>query len=143
MITFRGHHLLCSLNYSGSGYTDEFIMNFDEICVRLTKGEPIKLSWKPDSICKGWLNHPDCHCHRVSIIIRDVFGFLSTSIALRRWCFPPRTITLTSRDVERLRKAFALNLTRAACVGCSWFNHCSRTAARGWPESKLMPVEKN
>lgn len=139
MLTLRGHHLLCTLNYSGSGYTPAFISNLTSICARLTAGEPARLTWAPDSICQPMLGHPSCHCHQPQIPLRDFLGFLSTSLALRKWCFPPRTITLTAADVARLRNAFATGLTRSGCVGCSWFTHCSRTAQSGWPTSHLHP----
>jgi hypothetical protein len=138
-ITLRGHHLLCFLNYSGNGYTPQFVANFNELCARLSAGEPARLTWQPDSICHPMLGHPSCHCHQPRIRVRDFLGFLSTSLTLRRWCFPPRILTFSAADVQRLRGAFRLGATRAACVGCEWFGHCSQTAKSGWPQSKLRP----
>ncbi len=137
MITLRGHHLLCSLNYSGKGYTPEFISNFDDVCVRITAGEPVQLTWAPDTICQPMIGLPSCHCKAFDIPIRDFFGFLMTSLVLRRWCFPPRKITLGAKDVDRLRSAFRLGVTRPGCMVCQWFSVCTRTAKDGNRTSKL------
>jgi len=138
-LTLRGHHLLCSLNYSGNGYTPEFIANFNNLCTRLTAGESVTLTWHPDTICQPMLNHPTCHCRNPTIPPRDFLGFLATSLVLRRWIFPPRTIRLTAGDVTQLRKAFRTGITRAGCLGCEWYSHCTQTAAAGNPKSKLHP----
>lgn len=142
MLTLRGHHLLCSLNYSGSGYTEGFIANFNAFCTRATKGEKIRLTWQPDTICQPMLGHASCHCRRPTIPVRDFLGFLATSIVLKKWMFPPRTVTLTPADVAKLRAAFRSGASRAGCLGCEWFGHCSRTAQSGWPKSKLFPLTK-
>lgn len=141
MLTIRGHHLLCSLNYSGKGYTPAFITGFDNFCARVTAGELVRLTWAPDSICAPMIGHPTCHCHQWDKPVRDFLGFLMTSLVLRRWCFPPRTITLTPRDVDRLRAAFRLGLTRPGCLVCQWFDTCSQTAKAGNKTSKLHPPQ--
>ncbi len=139
MLTLRGHHLFCSLNYSGKGYTDDFIHNFDDFCARVTRGEAVRLTWQPDTICTPMIGQPGCHCHRGTIPVRDFFGFLMASITLGRWLFPPRIITLTGDDVERLRRAFRTYLVRPGCVGCPWFHVCTKTARAGNISSKLFP----
>lgn len=137
MITLRGHHLLCALNYSGSGYTPEFISNFDDICARMTAGEEVKLTWKPDSICQPMLNHPESHCHQPRIHFRDVMGFLSASLALRMWLWPGRTVVLTADKVAKLRQCFHSKIMRLGCIGCEWFSHCTKNAQGGYAKSKL------
>jgi hypothetical protein len=141
MITLRGHHLLCSLHYSGKGYTPEFIENFDACIAAINDGAPVRLTWGPDRICQPMIGHPNCHCHNLTIPVRDFFGFLMTSIVLRRLCFPPRVMTLDTRAVERLRSAFRIGLIRPGCIGCPWFFTCSRTAKAGNLTSKLKPKE--
>jgi uncharacterized protein len=137
VLTLRGHHLLCSLNYSGKGYSPEFITNFDDWCARVTRGEAVRLTWAPDTICQPVVGTAGYHCHNMNIPVRDFLGFLATSWALKKWMFPPRIVQLTAADVGRLRAAFRTGKTRAACLGCQWFSTCSATAAGGNTASKL------
>lgn len=137
MLTLRGHHLLCVLNYSGSGYTEEFIKNFDDACARMTAGEEVLLTWKPDTLCQPMLGRPECHCHKGRIHLRDFLGFLVASVALRTWMWPGRRIVMTKEKVERLRRCFHSRLMRLGCTGCEWFDHCTRNADGGYAKSKL------
>jgi hypothetical protein len=138
MITLRGHHLLCTLNYSGSGYTPAFVRNLDDVVARMGRGEKVRLTWRPDTICQPVLGRKDCHCRNAGIPVRDLLGFLFTSLALGMWMFPPRVVTFTPAMAARLRRGFRLGWTRAACAGCPWFGHCGATAKAGWPESRLF-----
>lgn len=138
MLTLRGHHLLCVLNYSGSGYTEEFIRNFDDACARMTAGEEVLLTWKPDTLCQPMLDHPQSHCHKKRIHLRDFFGFLSASLALRRLLWPGRRVVLTAEMVARLRQRFhSGGSMRIGCLGCEWFHHCTQNAKGGYARSKL------
>lgn len=138
-LTLRGHHLLCSISYSGAGYTPEFIANFDALCRRLTAGEPVRLTWAPDTICRPMLGRAECHCHRPHVRARDLLGFLSASLATRRLLWPGRTVRLTRTDVERLRGAFRIGWVRLGCLRCPWFGHCTITARAGYTDSRLHP----
>jgi uncharacterized protein len=138
-LTLRGHHLLCSISYSGAGYSPEFIANFDDLCARLTAGEEVRLTFAPDTICKPMLGSADCHCHRPHILLRDLLGFLSASLATGRLLWPGRTVRFTKADVARLRGSFRAGWVRAGCIRCPWFDHCTRTAREGYRESKLHP----
>lgn len=137
MLTLRGHHLLCVLNYSGSGYTEEFIQTFDEACARMTAGEEVLLTWKPDTLCQPMLDHPESHCREPRIHLRDFFGFLNASILLRTWLWPGRRVVLTKEKVERLRRGFHSRWVRTGCTGCEWFDHCTKNAKDGYLKSKL------
>jgi hypothetical protein len=137
VLTLRGHHLLCVLNYSGNGYTPAFIANLNQICDRLNAGEAVRLTWRADSVCQPMLQHQSCHCYQASIVWRDFWGFLATSMVLRRWCFPPRSMVLRAEQVARLRGAFRSGAIRTGCLGCEWFGVCSSTAQAGWVKSKL------
>lgn len=139
LLTLRGHHLLCSVLYSGSGYSPEFVENFDAVCRRISSGERVRLTWRPDTICQPMLGRADCHCHASRIKLRDLLGFVSASIATRKLLWPGRSVALTAQDVQRLRAAFRLGVIRSSCVGCEWFQHCTRTSRAGYPRSKLRP----
>lgn len=137
MIKLRGHHLLCALNYSGSGYTPEFISNFDDICARLTAGEPARLVWGNDNICTPMEIHPEKHCHHFRIHLRDLAGFISASFSLGRLMWPGREVVITKAMVEKMRGSFLRGNIRLGCLGCEWFFHCTKNAKEGYLASKL------
>jgi hypothetical protein len=143
MIRLRGHHLLCALNYSGSGYTPEFISNFDEVCAALSAGVPALLVWGDDSICGPMENHPEKHCHHLRIHLRDFLGFVSTSLSLRRLMWPGMEVVITKDMVERMRHSFQGGKIRMGCIGCEWFSHCTKNAANGYLSSKLHSRNKD
>lgn len=130
--------MLCILTFVGKGYTPRFVQRMDEVVMRIGEGEPVKLVWGADSICEGWLDCPDCHCHRWwDLVWRDVMGFIATSVVLRRACWPGRTFVLTPKRLRRMRRAFAAKVSRAGCVGCPWFGLCSGVAKDGFRASRL------
>ena len=55
MIIFRPHHFMCSLSFSGYGYSAEFVANYAKIVELLRQDENIAIlvSYGGDSICSA------------------------------------------------------------------------------------------
>ena len=137
-IQLRGHHLLCILTFVGKGYTPKFIKNMKYIVRKIGEGEAIKIVWGPDDICRGWLGHPNCHCHNAfEFAIRDTMALVSTSIILRKFVWPGSELRLSKTQIRRLRGAFRIGMSRQACVSCSWHSLCSGIARKDFEDTSL------
>ena len=51
VLNIRPHHLLCTVLYTGSGYSAEFVKNMDEVTKKLKEGTLFKITAAPDMIC--------------------------------------------------------------------------------------------
>lgn len=52
MLKIRAHHLLCTRNFVGEGYSDDFSINMHEIIKKLENDPQVKLIQELDDICK-------------------------------------------------------------------------------------------
>lgn len=52
MLKIRAHHLLCTRNFVGEGYSDDFSINMLEIIKKLENDPQVKLIQELDDICK-------------------------------------------------------------------------------------------
>lgn len=62
MIYLRPHHFLCTYNFIGLGYSENFITNYKNINLRIKNGEQIKVINSLDDICSPcpWNNLVSC-----------------------------------------------------------------------------------
>lgn len=52
MLKIRAHHLLCTTNFVGEGYSDDFSKNMSRVIKELNKNPEVKLIAGVDEICK-------------------------------------------------------------------------------------------
>jgi hypothetical protein len=131
-VRLRPHHLLCLLTYVGKGYTPGFVANYDQIALRLSRGEGILVVDGPDDVCAALLCEPDAHCFRDSVRLRDAQAAADVGNLLDMKISAGVRIELHVTLLARMRKAFAGGVTRKACDGCEWFDLCSGIAAGGF-----------
>lgn len=135
MIRLRPHHLLCILTYRGTGYSEDFTRNFDDVVRRLNEGTGIQLVDGPDDICAG-LRGEDRHCERASVKDRDDAAILALEQILGAEGGEGGLPSLSGTLVQRMRSAFP-ETRRDACVGCEWFDLCTSVANSDFAETKL------
>lgn len=137
-VRLRAHHLLCMLTYSGKGYSDAFVHNFDRLVQRIGAGEAIELLAGPDDVCAPIADDPEEHCHCASVIERDrlASGDLAPLVGVA--LAPGARLTLTAPLLARLRAAFAAGSIRRACEGCLWHAMCTEVAAQGYGGTLLQ-----
>lgn len=51
VLILRAHHLLCTVLYTGHGYSKKFEDNMSQVVDRLLEGTLVKLKVSPDAIC--------------------------------------------------------------------------------------------
>lgn len=119
-IPLRPHHLLCTLSYSGHGYSEEFTARMDALTRRLRSGEepPFRLQISPDCLCEVCPNRTDGGC-------------LSDGKVLR---YDRRTLDALGLDESEIDYAEAKRVLRAkltpellesVCGDCEWRELCS------------------
>lgn len=136
-VRLRPHHLLCLLTYVGKGYTPDFVANYDRIARRLSDGEDVLVVDGPDDICAALLCLPDPHCFRDSVRMRDAQAAADVGDLLGLTVSAGTRIDLHPALLARMRKAFAGEVTRAACHGCEWFDLCSGIADGGYGDVRV------
>lgn len=124
-VRLRGHHLLCMLTYIGKGYSPAFVVNYDTIAGRLSRGEDILLVNGPDDICQPLLCDYDCHCFNASVTMRDNQALKAVSALLRKQLTAGSTLHLDAHDLEKMRTAFTAGAIRSACNNCEWSDLCT------------------
>lgn len=140
-LALRAHHLLCLLTYAGTGYSVEFVDNFNEVVGSIAAGEGVAPVVGPDAVCAPvCAAQGDCaHCHGSSVRMRDEWA----AQELAPWLGPlaaDGSWRLDRPVVARLRAAFAAGSIRSACAGCQWAPLCSDIAQRGYPGVLLHAV---
>jgi uncharacterized protein len=144
-VRLRPHHLLCMLAYSGKGYTDAFVANYDAVMARLNDREEIVIVSGPDDICSALLCEPDCHCHNQSILARDADAAAEVSRCLGRPIAEGETLVVDHATLGLLHAGFHDGSIRTACgayadsAACEWHDLCSAVAKDGFRNAKLNP----
>lgn len=131
-VRLLAHHLLCMLTYSGKGYGDAFVHNFDRLVQRIGAGEAIALLAGPDDVCAPIAGDAQAHCHCASVTERDRLASSDLAPLVGAALAPGVRLTLTAPLLARLRTAFAAGSIRRACGGCPWHAMCTEVAARGY-----------
>ena len=147
-IRFRPHHFLCTLTYSGAGYTPEFVANLDAIMERLNRGPlEVEVVEGPDDICGPMMacrNHPTFHCENESVVWRDAQALREIAGAFdRRGGDSVPTfqigsrVLLTKELIVFLREEFLTGRIRTGCQECEWDPRCTERAASGFDGARL------
>lgn len=136
-LRLRAHHLLCMLTYTGKGYGDAFVREFDAVVRRIGAGEAIELIAGPDDVCAPIAGDPAEHCHCASVTRRDHLAAAALAPLLGMPLEPGARLSLTAALLQRLRTAFAQGGIRGACADCPWSAMCTGVAASGYGASLL------
>lgn len=120
MIPLRPHHLLCTLSYSGHGYSEEFTARMDALTARLRSGEEptFRLQISPDCLCEVCPNRTENGCISGEKVLRydrntlDALGLEPSEI--------------NYADAKRvLREKLTDELLKSVCGDCEWRELCS------------------
>lgn len=120
MIPLRPHHLLCTLSYSGHGYSEEFTARMDELTARLRAGEEptFRLQISPDYLCEVCPNRTENGCESDEKVLRydrktlDALGLCESEIDY-------------AEAKRLLREKLTDELLRSICGDCEWRELCS------------------
>ncbi|WP_313615916.1 DUF1284 domain-containing protein [Agrobacterium sp.] len=136
-VQLRGHHLLCMLTFVGEGYTVAFTDNYRKIAKRLSAGETIEIVEGPDDICQPLLCSEGAHCHKASVVQRDIAALDAVGRLLGKTLVVGDTLEPDHVFLSRLRLAFSHNSIRKACHDCEWSSLCDKVAASGFKGVKI------
>jgi len=137
MVRLRAHHLLCLLTYAGRGYSEAFVRRADALAARLSAGEPALIVEGPDDMCAPLLHDAQAHCLKARPAARDRRAAADVAALLGRPVGPGDTISFDASTLDRLRRAFAEETTRAACQGCPWQALCTSIAGNGYRNARI------
>lgn len=126
------------LTFVGEGYTLAFTDNYRKIARRLSTGETIKIVEGPDDICQPLLGSDNAHCHKPSVVQRDIAALEAVGRLLGRRLAVGETIRPDHVFLSRLRLAFSHNSIRKACHDCEWSSLCDQVAASGFKSAKVV-----
>lgn len=138
MIRLRGHHLLCSLTFTGRGYSDDFERDFKQVIARLKNNETIEIVSGPDDICASIQRCTDSHCHEAGVSNRDKKALEDVASHLGK---PLKVGSIISPDQlfdEEYRSAFKQKHLRRACNDCQWSGMCDQIAEANFATSLLL-----
>lgn len=138
MISLRGHHLLCSLTFSGRGYSKEFERGFKNIIERIKQNETIIVVSGPDEICEPIERCKDSHCREARITRRDELALEDVSSLLGKTIEIGSQITPSKLFNGKYRASFQLGSTRRACFDCQWSGTCDQIADADYSSSLLL-----
>jgi hypothetical protein len=125
------------LTFAGTGYSPEFVANFDAIVRRIGAGEAIELIDGSDDVCAALEPSGDTHCANATVARRDRNALLA--LAEAGVPVAVRPFVVDGERLVRLRAQFANGTIRAACRGCEWSDLCTSIAADGFAASVLRP----
>lgn len=125
------------LTYSGKGYSEAFVHNFDRLVQRIGAGEAIELLVGPDDVCAPIAGNAEEHCHCASVITRDELARAELAPLLGMALASGTRLSLSAPLFERLRASFAEGTIRAACADCPWHAMCIEVAQGGYASSLL------
>jgi uncharacterized protein len=138
-VHLRGHHFLCMLTYRGLGYSAEFTANMTAQIDRIKDGAQVVLVERPDDICAGMtkacINATGHDCQMADIIDMDKTARVAVEAVLNRNLGFGSPIS--SKDLKKLRVAFAQGSIRKACIGCLWIELCNQIAADNFSGTHL------
>lgn len=138
-IRIRPHHLLCMLTFSGSGYSPDFIANFERIARMVASGgHTLQMVFGPDDICSPILSDPECHCRSAGVLERDRLAAEALTGLLQQPVNENESLQLSPDTLDQMRAAFARGTIRKACQGCQWSPLCDAIAKNSFSESILL-----
>lgn len=117
-IILRAHHLLCFLGFRGSGYSKEFVENFERVYKSVyLENLPVKIVSFPDEICKCCPNLAGAECR----FEQKVKKYDERVIELLKFYgLSDLEDVLPSEAYSALKQALPQQL-ESICQTCEWF----------------------
>ena len=115
MLKIRAHHLLCTENFVGEGYSDEFSKNMTRVLKELTENPKVKLLADLDDICGPCPENLGHNCKNDDLVKsydKRVLEFLNLSQdEIYSW-----------EDIKKLACdiIFSKNRREEICGECQW-----------------------
>ncbi len=125
-IQFRPHHFLCTLCYTGKGYSASFIRNYDKIAAQLNadggENTPIEVVSHTDSICKPCPHKRDLNCESQALIA-DLDAKHAEALGLQAG-----EVLTWGEAKQRIAEHMTLEKFEHTCETCSWkkFGICEK-----------------
>lgn len=113
----RPHHLLCTLGYSGKGYSREFVSHMDEVTRQLRSGAPItvNLTFSTDTLCSccPHMQGPDlCDTNKkVKEFDRKVIEYFALK----------ETAYIYQDLIAKIKSQITEDMLADICTGCEWY----------------------
>lgn len=127
MMRLRVHHLLCSALYTGSGYSEDFCKNMQEIVdylwgqgaarnMQCGEKAEIELVVSPDAICKECPNLVDesCNLDDNNVVSKDAKLADRLSLTTDRSYFVPELLELVATNLTE-------EIFETSCHQCEWY----------------------
>lgn len=125
MLNIRAHHLLCTKNFVGQGYSDDFSKNMTRLIKELEENPEVKLLADLDDICGPCpenLGHKCKNDDLVKSYDKRVLDFLNlTQDEIYSW-----------EDIKKLACdiIFSKNRREEICRECQWNELCKEVEAK-------------
>lgn len=125
MLNIRAHHLLCTKNFVGQGYSDDFSKNMTRLIKELEENSEVKLVADLDDICGPCpenLGHKCKNDDLVKSYDKRVLDFLNlTQDEIYSW-----------EDIKKLACdiIFLKNRREEICRECQWNELCKEVEAK-------------
>lgn len=134
-VDLRPHHLLCTFNFLGSGYSNKFISNFWNVKKKLEKNTKIRIVSHLDDICKACPNTKGNKCKKEKLIqTLDQEHFLALDLKKR--------IMTWGDAVYKINSIVTKKVFDNICSSCKWKDYkiCEKNLAnKVW---KANPFEE-
>jgi len=147
-LPLRGHHFLCLLTFAGAGYSSPFKHNLHAVVSALHDGCAARIVAGHDRICHDKRTFFTCPQKENGRCKDDPIARDSLALDdLTRWNIGEKQawalgaqVRFSPDLVAQMRQAFADNLVRRACCGCSWHNLCSHVAKKNFSSALFFPT---
>lgn len=125
MLKIRAHHLLCTENFVGEGYSDDFSKNMAKVIGQLKENPKVKLLAELDDICGPCPENLGTRCENDDLVKsydKKVLEVLNLSEGeIYSW-----------NDIRKLACdiIFAKNRREEICGECQWNELCKEVEAK-------------
>ncbi len=125
-LQFRPHHFMCTLCYTGKGYSPSFVRNYNKIDTLLKSAGgddiPIEVVSHTDSICTPCPHKRDLLCESQAVIA-DLDAKHAAVLALQAG-----EVLTWGQAKQRIAENMTLEKFEHTCATCSWkkFGICEK-----------------
>lgn len=112
-LTFRPHHVLCTLGFEGKGYSPAFVANYASIKTALTPTTPIQIRDGLDHICQACPHQKGDTCAKESLI-QALDTRHRHALQLQNTCYPWQAL------VNKVAAHIQPHHLDQLCQGCTW-----------------------
>ena len=120
-VKLRPHHILCTQNFVGHGYNEEYADHMKRMIDDLVQGGDIILHEGCDDICSKCPNNDEGKCtslDKVDRMDRDVLKVCGLAYGER--------LKYKDASLQAKEKIFATEEFARICGDCEWYETCKR-----------------